>query len=323
MWLDETFNLKYPLLEGGMAYVGTAEFAAAVSEVGALGQIGSGSMPAAMVRAAIHRVRELTDRPFGVNVMLMNPAADEIAGILAEEEVPLITTGAGSPGKYMSMWKDAGCKVIPVVPSLALAQRMERQGADAVVAEGQEAGGHIGEQTSMVLWPLIADNISIPMIAAGGIAAPRQVRAAIELGAEGFQLGTLFLSAEEAPIHPAYKEAVLKATDTKITVMGRTGGVPCRVLKNKFSRDYMVKERAGADIQELEELLIGSLRSAVEHGDDEKGAFMMGLAAAQITEIKPLSRLLEDLFLGLNIPPSGKPLLRHQFEDNSEETIVK
>ncbi|HHU07897.1 MAG TPA: enoyl-[acyl-carrier-protein] reductase FabK [Clostridiaceae bacterium] len=306
MWLDETFNLKYPILEGGMAYVGTADFAAAVSEAGALGQIGSGSMSAEMVRDAIHRVRELTDRPFGVNIMLMNPAADEIARILAEEEVPLITTGAGSPGKYISMWKDAGSTVIPVIPSLALAQRMERQGADAVIAEGQEAGGHIGEQTSMVLWPLVADKISIPMIAAGGIATPRQVKAAIELGAQGLQLGTLFLSAEECPIHPAYKEALLKATDTKITVMGRTGGVPCRVLKNRFARDYMAREREGADIDELERLLIGSLSSAVQNGDDESGAFMMGLAAAQITKIKPLSQLLEDLFQGIDISRSGK-----------------
>ncbi|MDD4541447.1 MAG: nitronate monooxygenase, partial [Eubacteriales bacterium] len=176
MWLDETFDLKYPVLQGGMAWVATAEFAAAVSEAGALGQIGSGSMSAEMVRDSIHRVRELTDRPFGVNLMLMNPEADAIAQVLAEERVPLITTGAGSPGKYIEMWKEAGSVVIPVVSSLSLAQRMERQGADAVVGEGQEAGGHIGEQTSMVLWPLLADNLSIPMIAAGGIATPRQVR---------------------------------------------------------------------------------------------------------------------------------------------------
>ncbi|NLV99571.1 MAG: enoyl-[acyl-carrier-protein] reductase FabK [Clostridiaceae bacterium] len=300
MWLDETFDLKYPLLQGGMAWVATAEFAAAVSEAGALGQIASGSMTADMVRASIRRARELTDRPFGVNLMLMNPEADAIARVLVEERVPLVTTGAGSPGKYIAMWKEAGSIVIPVVSSLLLAQRMERQGADAVIAEGQEAGGHIGEQTSMVLWPLVAENLSIPMIAAGGIGSPRQIKAAIALGAEGFQLGTLFLSAEECPIHPAYKEAVIKATDTQISVMGRVGGVPCRVLKNKFCRDYMSLEREGAEKEVLEEMLGGSLRQAVQEGNSEKGAFMMGLVAAGIKEIKPLDLLLADLFEGVD-----------------------
>lgn len=301
MWLSETFDLKYPVLQGGMAWVATAEFAAAVSEAGALGQIGSGSMTAEMVRSSIRRVRELTDRPFGVNLMLMNPEAEQIAQVLAEERVPLVTTGAGSPGKYIEQWKKAGSIVIPVVSSLSLAERMQRQGADAVIAEGQEAGGHIGEQTSMVLWPLIADNLSIPMIAAGGIATPRHIRAAIELGADGFQLGTLFLAAEECPIHPAYKEAVIKATDTQVSVMGRLGGVPCRVLKNRFCRDYIALEREGADKEALEEMLGGSLRQAVQEGDSSKGAFMMGLVAASIKEIKPLDQLLADLFAGVEL----------------------
>ncbi len=300
MWLNETFDLKYPVLQGGMAWVATAEFAAAVSEAGALGQIGSGSMTAEILRDSIRRVRELTDKPFGVNLMLMNPEADAIAQLLAEEQVPLITTGAGSPGKYIEKWKKAGSIVIPVVSSLALAQRMERQGADAVVAEGQEAGGHVGEQTSMVLWPLIADNLSIPMIAAGGIGSPRQIRAAIELGAEGFQLGTIFLSAEECPIHPDYKQAVIKASDTQLSVMGRISGVPCRVLKNKFFRDYIALERNFADKEKLEEMLAGSLRQAVQEGDNAKGAFMMGLVAASIKEIKPLKQLLADLFEDVN-----------------------
>ena len=301
MWLSETFDLKYPVLQGGMAWVATAEFAAAVSEAGALGQIGSGSMTAEMVRSSIRRVRELTDRPFGVNLMLMNPEAKQIAQVLAEERVPLVTTGAGSPGKYIEQWKKAGSIVIPVVSSLSLAERMQRQGADAGIAEGQEAGGHIGEQTSMVLWPLIADNLSIPMIAAGGIATPRHIRASIELGADGFQLGTLFLAAEECPIHPAYKEAVIKATDTQVSVMGRVGGVPCRVLKNRFCRDYIALEREGADKEALEEMLGGSLRQAVQEGDSSKGAFMMGLVAASIKEIKPLDQLLADLFAGVEL----------------------
>ena len=301
MWLDETFGLKYPVLQGGMAYVAGAEFAAAVSGAGALGQISAGSMTADMVRASIRKLRQLTDRPFGVNVMLMNPQVAEIAQVLAEEQVPLITTGAGSPGPYIEQWKKAGAKVIPVVSTLTLALRMERQGVDAVIAEGQEAGGHVGEMASMVLWPLIADRLSIPMIAAGGIAGPRQIKAARALGADGFQLGTLFLSAEECSIHDNYKAAVLKASDTQVAVMGRHGGVPCRVMKNQLYRDYLAAERQGADREALERLLVGSLRQAVEEGDQVRGAFMMGLAAAQISEIKPLEQLLTDLFEGLNL----------------------
>jgi enoyl-[acyl-carrier protein] reductase II len=233
--------------------------------------------------------------------MLMNPQVAEIAQVLAEEQVPLITTGAGSPGPYIEQWKKAGAKVIPVVSTLTLALRMERQGVDAVIAEGQEAGGHVGEMTSMVLWPLIADRLSIPMIAAGGIAGPRQIKAARALGADGFQLGTLFLSAEECSIHDNYKAAVLKASDTQVAVMGRHGGVPCRVMKNQLYRDYLAAERQGADREALERLLVGSLRQAVEEGDQVRGAFMMGLAAAQISEIKPLEQLLTDLFEGLNL----------------------
>lgn len=300
MWLDEHFGLTYPVLQGGMAYVATAEFAAAVSEAGAMGLIGSGSMPAWMVKEEIRRLRTLTDRPFGVNLMLMNPEAEEIARILVEERVPLITTGAGSPGPYIEAWKAAGSTVIPVVSSLVLARRLEGQGVDAVVAEGQEAGGHVGEMTSMVLWPLLADQLSIPVIAAGGIAGPRQIQAGLALGAEGFQLGTLFLSAEECPIHPAYKEALIRAGDTQIAVMGKGGGVPCRVMKNKFYRDYQAAEKQGARREDLEMLLTGSLRQAVKEGDPARGAFMMGLAASQIHEIKPLARLLADLFQGVD-----------------------
>ncbi|MFA5586931.1 MAG: nitronate monooxygenase [Saccharofermentanales bacterium] len=306
MWLDQLFGLKYPVIQGGMAYVATAEFAAAVSEAGAMGLIGAGSMPAEMVRDSIRKLRQLTDRPFGVNVMLMNPQADRIAEILAQEKVPLITTGAGSPGPYLDQWKAAGSIVIPVVSTLTLALRMERQGADAVIAEGQEAGGHVGEMTSMVLWPLLADRLSIPMIAAGGIAGPRQILAARALGAEGFQLGTLFLSAEECPIHDNYKAAVLKASDTQVAVMGRQGGVPCRVMKNQLYRDYLAAERQGADRPTLEGMLTGSLRQAVLEGDPVRGAYMMGLAAAQISEVKPLSKLLADLFQGLDPADPGR-----------------
>ncbi len=296
MWLDETFGLKYPLIQGGMAQVATAEFAAAVSEAGALGVIGTGAMPAWAVEEAINRVRELTDRPFGVNIMLLNPEADAIAELLARERVPLVTTGAGSPGKYIPMWHEAGIRVIPVVASLGLAERMQRIEVDAVIAEGQEAGGHIGEATSMVLWPLLSSKLDIPVIAAGGLATGAQLLAAEILGAQGYQLGTLMLSAAECPIHENYRKALLEATDSRITVLGREQGMPSRVLKNRLARQYTARSRAGADKMELEEMMLGALRRAVKDGDVENGAVMLGQVAAQIDCIRPLAELLATLF---------------------------
>lgn len=295
MWLQKTFDLKYPILQGGMAHVATAEFAAAVSNAGAMGQLGSGAMTATEVRQAIQKLKSLTDKPFGVNVMMMNPEVEEIARIVAEERVPLVTTGAGNPGSFIPMWKESGCKVIPVVSSLSLAIRMQRAGADAVIGEGQEAGGHIGEMTSLVLWPLLSQNLEIPVIAAGGIANGAQMLAAHLLGAEGFQIGTLFLVAEECPIHPHYKEAVINARDSQIGVIGRISGLPCRVLKNQLARQAVELEKNESDKMILEQRLAGSLRRAVYEGDKLEGGFMMGLSASLIHEVKPIREILEDL----------------------------
>lgn len=299
MWLKGTFNLKYPLMQGGMSHIATPAFAAAVCEAGALGVIGTGAMKALQVRQAIEELRSLTAKPFGVNLMLMNPEVDEIAELLAEQEVPLITTGAGNPGKFIPRWHEAGCRVMPVVSNLTLAQRMQKAGVDAVIAEGQEAGGHVGEQTSMVLWPYLAAHLEIPVIGAGGVAGPAQIQAGIALGVQGFQVGTIMLATEECPIHDTYKQAVLRAKENQITVLGRIEGIPCRVMKNPLCRRYLERERAGADLEELERMLLGSLRLAVKTGDPDEGCFMMGLAAAQIKEIKPLKQLLEDLFSGI------------------------
>ena len=304
--LCQLLGIEYPIIQGGMAWAADASLAAAVANGGGLGLISAMNSGPDWLRKEIAKVRELTEKPFGVNLMLLGPFTNEVARVVIEEGVKYVTTGAGSPGPYLDQWKAAGSIVIPVVSTLTLALRMERQGADAVIAEGQEAGGHVGEMTSMVLWPLLADRLSIPMIAAGGIAGPRQILAARALGAEGFQLGTLFLSAEECPIHDNYKAAVLKASDTQVAVMGRQGGVPCRVMKNQLYRDYLAAERQGADRPTLEGMLTGSLRQAVLEGDPVRGAYMMGLAAAQISEVKPLSKLLADLFQGLDPADPGR-----------------
>ena len=295
MWLDETFNLKYPIIQGGMSQVATPEFAAAVSNAGALGSLGTGSLGADAVREWIHKTRELTDKPFSVNIMLMNPEAEAIAQVVAEEKVAAVTTGAGSPAAYVPMWQEAGVKVIPVVASLMMAQRMQRIGVDAVVAEGQEAGGHIGEQTSMTLWPLLARNLDIPVIAAGGIAHGEEALTAEVMGCEGMQIGTLFLATEECPIHQNYKDALVKARESKITTIGRISGVPCRCLKNRMTRQYLQEEKAGADVETLERFTVGALRRAVVDGDTKEGNVMLGLAAAAIDDILPLKERLDRL----------------------------
>ena len=294
--LNEILGTKYPIIQGGMANIATGEFAAACSNAGALGLIGSGGMDADALRENIRHCRALTDQPFGVNIMLMSPYADEVAKVIVEEGVKVVTTGAGNPEKYMKMWKEAGVKVIPVVASVALAKRMERCGADALVAEGCEAGGHIGESTTMVLVPQIVDAVSIPVIAAGGIADGRQLAAAFALGAAGVQMGTCLLASTECPIHDNYKQAILKAKDNDTIVTGRIAGTPVRVLKNEMSREYVKQEKAGADKMELEKYTLGSLRKAVFDGDTMNGSLMAGQVAGQIDKIQPIEKIFEQIY---------------------------
>lgn len=295
MRLDKMLGIKYPCIQGGMANIATGEFAAAVSNAGGLGLIGAGGMNTEMLRDQIRRCKALTDKPFGVNLMLMNPDAPEMAKMIVEEGVKIVTTGAGSPSSYMPMWKENGMLVMPVVSSSLLAKKMESMGADAVIAEGTESGGHVGEMTTMALVPQIVDAVSIPVIAAGGIADGRQLAAAFCLGAIGVQLGTCLLAAEECPIHPAYKEAVLKAKDNDTIVTGRIAGTPVRILKNAMAREYVKQERAGADKMELEKFTLGSLRRAVFEGDVKTGSLMAGQVVGQIKEIRSLKEIFESM----------------------------
>ena len=295
MRLDKMLGIKYPCIQGGMANIATGEFAAAVSNAGGLGLIGAGGMNTEMLRDQIRRCKALTDKPFGVNLMLMNPDAPEMARMIVEEGVKIVTTGAGSPSSYMPMWKENGMLVMPVVSSSLLAKKMESMGADAVIAEGTESGGHVGEMTTMALVPQIVDAVSIPVIAAGGIADGRQLAAAFCLGAIGVQLGTCLLAAEECPIHPAYKEAVLKAKDNDTIVTGRIAGTPVRILKNAMAREYVKQERAGADKMDLEKFTLGSLRRAVFEGDVKTGSLMAGQVVGQIKEIRSLKEIFESM----------------------------
>ena len=269
MKLNALLGTEFPIIQGGMANIATAPFAAAVSSAGALGLIGAGGMDADTLRQHIRQCRELTDKPFGVNIMLMNPAAPEMAQVVVEEQVPVVTTGAGSPAPYMDAWKKAGIKVIPVVAAPLLAKRLESCGADAIVAEGTESGGHVGEMTTMALVPQVVDAVNIPVIAAGGIADGRQLLAAFALGACGVQVGTCLLASQECPIHQNYKEAVLGAKGSDTVVTGRIAGTPVRILKNKMAREYVTQEKAGADKMELEKYTLGSLRRAVFEGDTD------------------------------------------------------
>lgn len=282
--VTELLGIQYPIIQGGMAWVAEYHLASAVSEAGGLGLIGAASAPAEWVREQIREAKKLTDRPFGVNIMLMSPYADQVADVIVEEGVKVVTTGAGSPEKYMKKWKEAGVKVIPVVASVALAKRMERCGADAVVAEGTEAGGHIGEVTTMVLVPQIVDAVTIPVIAAGGIADGRGVAAAMMLGAKGVQLGTHFVVTEESQVHENYKERILKANDIDSRVTGRSTGHPVRALRNQMTREYMKKEQEGASFEELELLTLGGLRKAVVDGDVRNGSVMAGQIAGLVKE---------------------------------------
>lgn len=295
MKLNQILGTEFPIMQGGMAQVATGAFAAAVSNAGALGIIGTGAMNGEMMRKEIETAKSLTDKPFGVNLMMMNPDVEEMAQIIAEEKPSVVTTGAGNPGKYVKMWKEQGIKVIPVVSSVALAKRLEREGVDAIIAEGTESGGHIGELTTMVLLPQVADAVSVPVIGAGGIASGRQMKAAEILGAVGIQIGTVLLGSEECPIHANYKNALIKAKDRATVVTGRSVGVPVRVLKNGMTRDYLELEQSGAEKMELEKFTLGALRRAVHEGDVDRGSLMAGQDASYIKEIRPLRVILEEM----------------------------
>ena len=296
----ELLGIEYPVIQGGMAWVATAELAAAVSNAGGLGLIAAGNAPAEIVREQIKKARALTDNPFGVNVMMMSPYAEEVMNMLVEEKPAVVATGAGNPAKYIPALKEAGVKVIPVVASVAVAVKMERSGADAVVAEGTEAGGHIGELTTMVLVPQIAEAVSIPVIAAGGISDSRGTAAAFALGAAGIQVGTRFICSDECIAHDNYKQAVIKAKDRDAVVTGRSTGAPVRALKNKLTKEYQRLEKENAPFEEIEALGIGGLRRAFEEGDVEMGSLMAGQSAAMVHDIKPCAEIVRDLFSGVN-----------------------
>ena len=296
MKLNEILGTEFPLIQGGMANIATGEFAAAVSNAGALGTIGAGGMNAETLRENIRRCKELTDKPFAVNIMLMNPAAPEMAKVVVEEGVKVVTTGAGVPSQYVPAWKEAGIKVFPVVAATALVRRLAPLGVDGFIAEGTESGGHVGELTTMALVPQVREMTDLPVIAAGGIASGRQLAAAFALGACGAQIGTCLLVSEECPIHINYKQALLKAKDSDTTVTGRSVGAPVRVLKNQMTREYLSREKAGADKMELEHYTLGSLRRAVFDGDTKTGSLMAGQVAGMLHEIRPLRAILEELY---------------------------
>ena len=303
--VTELLGIEYPIVQGGMAWVTECHLAAAVSEAGGLGLIAAANAPAEWLREQIREAKKMTKKPFGVNIMLISPEVDKVAQVVVEEGVEVVTTGAGSPEKYMQMWKDAGIKVIPVVASVAMAKRMERCGADAVVAEGCEAGGHIGETTTMVLVPQIVDAVSIPVIAAGGIADGRGMAAAFMLGASGVQMGTHFLVTKECVIHQNYKDCVLKAKDIDTKVTGRTTGHPVRCLRNKQTTEYLKKEAEGASFEELEALTVGGLRRAVVDGDIKTGSLMAGQSAGMVKEACTCKELI------VRVSKEAEELLNH------------
>lgn len=292
--ITELLNIKYPIIQGGMAWIADASLAVGVSEAGGLGII-SGVGPTEVVRAQIRKAKELTDKPFGVNVMLMQDNADEIAHLVCDEKVPVVTTGAGSPGKYIEMWKSHGIKVIPVVPSVAIAKRMEKFGADAVIAEGMESGGHIGQTTTMSLVPQVVDEVNIPVIAAGGIGDGRGIAASFMLGAVGVQMGTRFLVSNECNVHKNYKEKVLKAKDIETEVTGTSTSHPVRVLRNKLTREYIKLEKSNSNSEKLESLTRGALRKAVIEGDTENGSVMAGQIAGLVKKEQSCKEIIEEL----------------------------
>ena len=305
MKINELLGTEFPIIQGGMANIATGAFAAAVSNAGALGLIGSGGMDAETLRKEIRTAKASTDKPFGVNLMLMNPHIDELAKVVVEEGVKVITTGAGNPGKYVPAWKEAGIRVFPVVAAPILAKRLERYDVDGFIAEGTESGGHVGEMTTMALVPQVVDAVKAPVIAAGGIADGRQMAAAFALGACGVQVGTCLLVSEECPIHENYKKALLKAGANDTVVTGRTTGAPVRVLKNKMARQYLEMEKENMPLAEREKLTLGSLRRAVFDGDLDTGSFMSGQVAGMLHEIRPLRQIFEELMAGCEATVKG------------------
>ena len=292
-------NIKYPILQGGMAWIGTAELASAVSNAGGLGIIGAGHMPPDILRAEIQKCKGWTDKPFGVNIMLMSPFVKEVMQVVIDERVPVVTTGAGNPGEYVPALKEIGTKVIPVVASVALAKRLVRTGADAVIAEGTESGGHIGEITTMALLPQVVDAVDVPVIGAGGIGDSRGMTAAFALGAKAVQMGSRFVMSEECIAHPDYKKMVLHAKDRSTVVTGRKLGHPARVLANKLTRKFEELEAAGASNEELEQLGVGSLHRATHEGDVQNGSVMIGEISGMLNDIKPVKQIIEDIVAGL------------------------
>lgn len=296
--ITELLGIEYPVIQGGMAWVAEHHLAAAVANAGGLGLIGAASAPPEVVREQIREAKKLTDKPFGVNVMLMNPNAPDVAQVVIEEGIKVVTTGAGNPGRFLPMWKGAGVKVIPVVASVAMAKMMEKAGADAVVAEGTESGGHIGSQTTMTLVPQVVDAVQIPVIAAGGIADARGFAAAMMLGADAVQMGTRFVTAAESIAHANYKERIIKAKDIDSEVTGRSTGHPIRVLRNQMSREYLQMEKDGATLEELETLTLGSLRKAVIDGDIKGGSLMAGQIAGLVKQENTCREIIDEIMDG-------------------------
>ena len=293
--LNEILGIEYPIIQGGMANIATGQFAAAAANAGALGIIGSGGMRVDSLRENIRIAKSLTDKPFGVNLMLMHPDSHDMAQVVLDEGVKIVTTGAGIPAEFMDDWKKAGITVMPVVSSAVLAKRLEQDGADLIIAEGTESGGHVGEMTTMTLVPQVVDAVSIPVVAAGGIASGRQLAAAFALGACGAQVGTCLLASKECPIHENYQQAVLKAKDNSTIVIGRINGSPVRVIKNNMAREYVKQEKAGAGKMELEKYTLGALRRAVFDGDTKMGSLMAGQAAGQLKSVRPMREIFEDM----------------------------
>ena len=294
--ITDLLGIEYPIIQGGMAWVAEHTLVAAVSNAGGAGIIAGGNAPIDYLREQIRLCKEKTDKPFGVNVMLMSPNAADLAQLCIDEKIAFVTTGAGNPGTYVAAWKEAGIKVIPVVPSVALAKRMEKSGADAVIAEGTESGGHIGENTTMCLVPQVVDAVSIPVIAAGGIADGRGMAASFMLGAEGVQIGTRFLASEECQIHPTFKDLVIKAKDTDSVVTGRSTRHPCRNVNTKFAKKLANGEKDGTlSPEEFENLTVGALRRAVVDGDLESGSFLCGAIAGMINDIKPCADIVKEI----------------------------
>jgi len=291
----DLLGIEYPIIQGGMAWVSTGELAAAVSEAGGLGIIAAGNAPADYVKAEIKKVKSITDKPYGVNVMLLSPYVDDVMEVILAEKVPVIATGAGNPGKYILALKEIGTKIIPVVASVALAQRLEKAGVDALIAEGMEGGGHVGEITTMALVPQVVDAVNIPVIAAGGIVDGRGMVAAFALGADGVQLGTRFMCATECTVHPNIKKAVLKAKDRDTIVTGRPTGHPVRILKNKLSKKLEQLERQGAPKEQFEELGVGALRAAMVDGDVDNGSVMAGQVAAMVKKVEPAAEIINQI----------------------------